>query len=62
MSVSPPANDSSPQATDNAFDAAHPDPDFLIAVIDAVPARLTVIDENDVVTAANGANLVSRLY
>ena len=39
----------------NAFDAANPDPDFLIAVIDAVPARLAIIDENGFITAANGA-------
>jgi signal transduction histidine kinase len=39
----------------NAFDVANPDPEFLIAVIDAIPARLTIIDDNGVVTAANGA-------
>ena len=42
-------------ATPNAFDGADPDPEFLVAVIDAVPARLTIFDENGFVTAANGA-------
>lgn len=30
-------------------------PEFLIAVIEAVPARLAIVDENGFVTAANGA-------
>src|ERR1700712_2707346 len=57
MSENPPATHSEagtgPLA--NAFDAINPDPDFLIAVIDAVPARLSIVDENGFVTAANGA-------
>ncbi len=56
MSITPsPAPLGAPEPLANAFDAINPDPDFLIAVIHAVPARLAIIDEHGFVTAANGA-------